>query len=183
VWLYDNAGRFYSAVQHREDADLLVVRTRVQADAEHLLAILDGDGKSGLEVIAYARSDYPWRVIMRKALWAGYAASVAMSVAYGNYKAHVEEVADHAEQRHEVLNRVWAANLALEQIDRPAVRWDEDWDDLDDPWLNDRGQSLDAWLAARTPDALTDPFWVGEQDRLDAAAVAAAEADAWGADQ
>lgn len=183
MWLYDNAGRFYSAVQHREDPELLVVRTRVRADADHLVEFL-GDEKAPLKVVAYQRSDYPWRVIMGKSLWAGYAAAVAMGVTYGNYKAHVEEVADHAEQRHNVLNRVWTANLSLEQIDRPAARWDEDWPDLDDPWLNDDGVSLGAWLAGRESDAWAareaDPFF---SDDLAGARAAQedAEADAWGA--
>lgn len=192
MWLSDHQGRFYSAVQHRDDPGLLVVRTRARADADALIVWAEEDGevcpKVPLQVIAYEFSDYPWRVIMDRETWARFAAYVAEQVTYGNYKSHVLEVADHAFLRHEVLHDVWSVFRGLEAIDRPPPRWEEDWEPDADPWMSDNGQSLTQWLARGTMSpaealaAWRDPFYAGEPARDDDAegALAAAETDPWG---
>lgn len=121
MWTITKTG-FYSAVQHNTDTQLVVVRTRVKADA----VVLRGWYKTWLKdagkgwpkprVTSYQRSDYPWRVIMPRAAWADYLATAALDIDYGNFKSKVAAV-QGAERAH-VYSKVWSALIDLEENDR-----------------------------------------------------------------
>lgn len=151
MWTATTAG-FFSAVQHRDDPSLLVVRTRDHADAEHLVAWyaawqgdmakiehalkghavpLEGPMPS---ITTYAWSDYPWRVIMPRSAWGAFLAETVEDLDYGNFKDAVK--ARQGADRAGVYSKVWQALLALEDLDpkgrRPQVQEDEPWDLYDD---------------------------------------------------
>lgn len=140
MWTMTVNGGFLSAVQHDEDADLLVVRSRVKADAlalaEYRQAALHEPGDPADALITYATSDYPWRVIVPRDVFATYVARAVQAIDYGNFKAAVGLISpEHAH----AYARVWAALLDLEHTDpdRQEARTGSPFDwplgDEDDP--------------------------------------------------
>jgi hypothetical protein len=149
MWTMTPAG-FFSAVQHRDDPTLLVVRTRDRSDADHLVdwyatwaqdlialwadTKMAGDpGIPDAEVVAYPVSDYPWRVIVPKAAWAAFLAEAVEDLDYGNFKDAVKKA--QGPDRAMVYTNVWSALLRLEDLDplgrRPKALEDSDWGPYD----------------------------------------------------
>ncbi len=115
MWTITSDGMF-SAVQHRLDADLVVVRARVEADAEFLAKYVSTQSGYKHDVVEYVGSDYPVRVIMTKREWASYCFDAAMGIDYGNFKAHVEET--QGRERELIYSRVWTVLLNLERFNK-----------------------------------------------------------------
>lgn len=105
---------YFSAVAHHDDPDLLVVRSRVLADAELLAEWCEAEGAERPEVVAYQTSDYPWRVILPRSLWASFVAAEAEDIDYTNFKNAVTARQGHA--RHDVYAKVWGVLLGLEDM-------------------------------------------------------------------
>lgn len=172
MWTMTPRG-FFSAVQHRDDPTLLVVRTRDQSDAYHLrdwyegwrnvlaavVAMKPADLASPEPaVVAYPVSDYPWRVILPRTAYGAFMAESVEDLDYGNFKDAVKKV--QGPERANVYTSVWSALLRLEDLDpngrRPKALDDSDWgpydtwetqgaDDVD--W--DDEDSLNAYYEAR----------------------------------
>lgn len=169
MWLCTTTG-FYSAVAHKNEKDLLVVRSRVLQDSEALAAWTNlrrlGEDPEVVEVVAYQQSDYPWRVIIRRTEWAAFVAAEATSIDYTNYKNAV--TAKQGRERHDIYSRVWSALLALEKL--PGAMREHGKRAVPHPlWGARRAVSddLDAWFMARQPamDSLWDRF--GGEDEPD----------------
>lgn len=147
MWTATTRG-FFSAVQHRDDPSLLVVRTRDHADAATLrdwyaawqadMAKIETALKGqpvALEgptptITSYEVSDYPWRVIMPRSAWGAFLAESVEDLDYGNFKDAVK--ATQGADRAAVYANVWAALLRLETLD-PLGRRPE-YDERDEPW-------------------------------------------------
>jgi hypothetical protein len=160
MWTATTRG-FFSAVQHRDDQGLLVIRTRVKADAAHLetwyaawrasLEALDPSATDGLptpQIVAYAVSDYPWRVIVPRSAWGAFLAETVEDLDYGNFKDAVKDT--QGTDRAQVYSSVWAALLRLEDLDPDSERrgW---YDETDEPW----------WMYDDDAEVTEDPdeFW------------------------
>lgn len=147
MWTQTTRG-FFSAVQHRDDPDLLVVRTRDHGDATTLVKWYAawqadmakiGHALSGQPVplegpmptiTSYEWSDYPWRVILPRSAWGAFMAETVEDLNYGNFKDEVKKA--QGADRAQVYSRVWSVLLTLEDLDpmgrRPQVMEDEPWD-------------------------------------------------------
>lgn len=184
MWTATTRG-FFSAVQHRDDTDLLVVRTRDHGDAETLVAwyaawqadmatisaALNPDtAPAPLEgprpaITTYEWSDYPWRVIMPRSAWGAFLAETVEDLDYGNFKDAVKH--EQGADRAGVYTKVWSALLSLEDLDpmgrRPQVQEDEPWDlyhdweaRKDEPFTwDDERDQDDFWQADPTPAEVT----------------------------
>ena len=160
MWTMTTRG-FFSAVQHRDDADLLVVRTRDHGDAATLQtwyatwsqAQVDADTDMAAYlppaiITSYPMSDYPWRVILPRQAWAEFLVEVTADLDYGNFKDAVKAAQGPA--RAGVYMEVWGAMLRLERLDPLGRRYPEpDWDD--EPWGD-----YDAWEADQAVADLED---------------------------
>ena len=118
MWTMTANGGFLSAVQHDEDPDLLVVRSRVKADAltlaQYLVLYRHLASEPRDMLITYATSDYPWRVIVPRDVFASFLAAQVAAIDYGNFKAAVGLISpEHAH----AYARVWADLLVLERTD------------------------------------------------------------------
>lgn len=119
IWLLTPNG-FYSAVAHADDPGLLVVRSRVLQDAEHLAKWVEDQGWLGEnddtppQVEAYRGSDYEWRVILPREAWEGYLTWEASQISYTNFKNEVTRRQGH--ERHDIYSRVWSTLLALARL-------------------------------------------------------------------
>jgi len=140
MWTMTANGGFLSAVQHDEDPDLLVVRSRVKADAltlaQYLVLYRHLASEPRDMLITYATSDYPWRVIVPRDVFASFLAAQVAAIDYGNFKAAVGLISpEHAH----AYARVWADLLVLErtdpdrQPDRDSSPYEWPLGDEDDP--------------------------------------------------
>lgn len=138
MWLFTPDG-FYSAVQHKDDPDKIMVRTRAKKHAERLvLALPEGERPPVMETPPPA--DYRWRVTLTRGQWVYLVAKFAAEIAYGNFKneAHKRE---HPSGFMPALHRVWG-NLMDFQDDLHADTRKSRWG---------RGESLGSLHAPHTP--------------------------------
>ena len=102
MWLMTTRG-FYSAVQHRDDPDRLLVRARCEADIR-----ARGDLVAGEPVLLHD-ADYAWRVEVSRAEWAAALRVLAAEITYPNFKSAVVDDAHH-----QAYMRVWGVMRALD---------------------------------------------------------------------
>ncbi len=110
MWLITTQG-FYSAVEHRDDPDVLIVRTRAQADIEALRAQIPS-----IEPFEDPTADYRWRALVRRVDWVGAVSELAAEIDYPNFKNAVGERQGHG--RASIYSKVWKALVGLRE--RPA---------------------------------------------------------------
>jgi hypothetical protein len=68
MWIFTIDG-YYSAVQDKEDPTRIMVRSRKKVDLQTLLKRLE---REDLTILAWAGSDYAFRVFMPRELWNSY---------------------------------------------------------------------------------------------------------------
>lgn len=115
MWVMHPDGGFYSAVESKDDPNVLVVRTRARKDAKALAKLVP----SGPKVIAGGGTDYPYRLRLTRAEWAAALVQLSERIDYGNFKDAVKD--RQGEHRAGVYSRIWGALLALER-ERPRRR-------------------------------------------------------------
>lgn len=152
MWLFTPDG-FYSAVQHKDDPDRIMVRCRAKQHAERLVAALPVEERPSVKETP-PPADYRWRVSMTRAQWVYLAAHFAAQIAYLNFK-------NEAHKRENLTGFV----SALHRV------WDQMLDFQDDQHADTRGKGRwgrSASLAASHHHA-TDPWssvdqWLGRHD-------------------
>lgn len=123
MWLVTKDG-FFSAVEHREHRDCVLVRARVRADLERAFP--------GMTVEVMEKADYPYRILIGKGAWAAYCAAAAVGVDYPNFKAAITD-----QRRHNVYLSVWAVlrrlsaprrgvGVTVDQFEQPILWIEED---------------------------------------------------------
>lgn len=105
MWLMTTRG-FYSAVQHRDDPDRLLVRARCRADLDALADLVPGEPQR------IETADYPWRIEVTRAAWQAAVQVLVAEVTYDNFKSAVHDEAHHA-----AYLRVWGVMQDLESLD------------------------------------------------------------------
>jgi hypothetical protein len=94
---------FYSVVEHRDDADRLLVRARTREDIEALADLV------GSEPVWLGTADYAWRVETTRDEWQAAMQVLVGEITYPNFKSAV-----HDPEHHDAYMRVWSAMLALD---------------------------------------------------------------------
>jgi hypothetical protein len=102
MWLMTTRG-FFSAVEHRDDPERLLIRARCRTDIDALADLLSG------EPWRLDDADYAWRVEASRGEWTAALAVLADEVRYPNFKSAIGDPAHH-----DAYLRVWAALLALD---------------------------------------------------------------------
>lgn len=110
MWNFTQNG-FMSAVEFRGEPDYLLIRARVREDLEPLV-----ERYADLEIIPTLKADYPFRVVMSKALYAAYMVTEILGIDYDNFKSRVLKNDGYA--REWVYMRVWSAVHDLERLDK-----------------------------------------------------------------
>jgi hypothetical protein len=97
MWIFTSTG-FVSAVVHRDDPDLIVVRAR---DLVSLAPLIE---RTGAEVNPWEGSDYAFRIVMSRAEFAAWVEEQATGIDYPNFKssAHQRRGGEYADALHEV---------------------------------------------------------------------------------
>jgi hypothetical protein len=113
MWLFTETG-FVSAVQHRDNPDLLVVRARDRISLEPLTEF------SQTEITTNPLADYPYRTILHKDVFSSWVAAQINFLEYPNFKDQVAVVRGKSFAR--TLGRVWATMLDAEDDEAHTLR-------------------------------------------------------------
>ncbi len=113
MWVFTKFG-FYSVVKKPDCApDELEVRARCRKDLERLKKQTGVKSK----ILTNTGTDYPFRIRMKREIWAKFLADEAMSIGYANFKDQVLsnkiESPRRRKHRHDVYSDVWKALLSL----------------------------------------------------------------------
>lgn len=101
MWICFNDG-FVSAVQHREEPLLLMVRARRKEILQSLFP--------NHEVTEGGSSDYQYRVVVAKEAFAVVVSERISDISYPNFKNSVED-----EELHELYQRFWHLHYAYQK--------------------------------------------------------------------
>lgn len=110
MWIATTEG-FISAVQHRDDPNLMMVRARSLADLDTIFP--------DSPVTPMDDSDYPFRVTVTREHFAEIVCGLIGAVDYPNFKSAVHAV--QGVQRANTYHDVWEALLAIEDEPRSGV--------------------------------------------------------------
>ena len=120
MWLFTTGG-FLSAVEHRDDNTMLMVRARDKQSLETMLEGIEvagaaaGQEKVELKIIQKLPSDYPWRVEVSKATFALFVQHEIMNyLNYHNFKSAVTEI--RGQKWHNAAMNVWVDMLAVSDV-------------------------------------------------------------------
>ena len=101
MWIFCKLG-FFSAVQHRDKPDTLLVRSRFKGDLERLIGAMTKEERELLcgnpKVEITPNADYRYRTEIRKVVFAELVRETAEDIDYPNFKDAV----------HDGTNRDWA---------------------------------------------------------------------------
>lgn len=124
MWVFTTGG-FTSAVEHRDDKNLTMVRARDKKSLEEMLSGIEKGfveaGKTPEEAKEMVKDwniyavvgDYKWRVVVPKSAYATYLVYEAMNyVNYSNFKSKL--TATRGQKWHDVAMKVWSAMFGIE---------------------------------------------------------------------
>jgi hypothetical protein len=103
MWLFTTDG-FYSAVEDKNDSNLILVRTRWRRDLE----ALHQNMPEKYEIHDTPSADYPFRINMSKQKWQAYVTMAAEEIDYTNFK-HEVLILDPDLERSSRYESVWMA--------------------------------------------------------------------------
>lgn len=106
MWVMTTRG-FFSAVQHRDHPDRVLVRARVEEDIRELQKIVE------IEPFRLDSSDYEWRIDMQMADWLKALTTIALDIDYDNFKSAVGKA--QGGERASIYMGVWSVLLRLEK--------------------------------------------------------------------
>lgn len=119
MWVYTNKGML-SIVQHRDDPEILLVRSRERGTLVELFP--------SHKIVENKFADYPFRVFAIRDNLATTIADLVRGIDYPNFKDSVED-----RNRHDTYMHIWQASHGLEaeryqvELERP-----EDWPERDE---------------------------------------------------
>jgi len=114
MWVFNN-NSFVSAVEHRSDPSMLVVRARAEGDLERFF--IDGE-KITVEV--HPERDYLFRTIVEKSRFAKVLVQHALGISYPNFKG---SIANGDEDRHDAYLNVWSAMYTFQRWMSEKTKW------------------------------------------------------------
>lgn len=159
MWIFTTGG-FVSAVEHREDPDLLMVRARDYRSLECMLDSIELAGnaeepdveRERPEIVMEVPADYPWRVTVPKATFALWLQFEVLN--FLRYDSHFKEAlqAERGKDFYKAAMKVWVDMLDVEDTAEHHAKglgksffegWgrypladvsDEDWPEPDETW-------------------------------------------------
>lgn len=154
MWIATSHG-FFSAVQDRDDPDVLRVRCRVRDDAEYLVGRMTSLGHAGLRIERDETADYLFRVLVPRSGLALFLAEEVLRIDWSNFKDRVKEV--QGAERAAAYQRVWGALADLQELPPYSAypeplslgrRW------MEEDWATGELTGLDRELTAEEADEL-----------------------------
>lgn len=150
MWLFTTQG-FYSVVEHRDDPQLLIVRSRAREDLEALREQIPE-----LELIEDDQADYQWRAIVTREQWDTAVSELTEGIDYPNFKDAVRD--SQGDARSFLYGEIWLILRQLQE-DLPIQTGGRDALRLID--------ALDDIIHEGTPVPLTDQLRVDREEIYD----------------
>lgn len=120
MWTFTGFG-FFSAIQHRDDPELLMIRARVRDDLVQLKKYLPNMS----DIVETPTGDYPYRVLAWRSDYAEAMRQAILNIDYTNFKNGVTRTQGHS--RHNLYMRVWSvmknAEKDLEKMGREEASY------------------------------------------------------------
>ncbi len=104
MWIFCKQG-YFSAVQHIDKPDTILLRARFPGDLERLFPTLNVANPPKIEHTPQA--DYAYRTELNKEAWADLVWQIAAQIDYTNFKSKVHE--GHDSPRNNAYMDCWAA--------------------------------------------------------------------------
>lgn len=109
MWIFTDTG-FVSAVTHRDDSSLMMVRARDKESLNELHKM------SGEKLQTTVNADYPYRITVSKELLKEWMSSRIDAADYDNYKSRVQKT--RGTKFVAALHEVWEVMTSVEDIRR-----------------------------------------------------------------
>ena len=106
MWVLTTSG-FFSAVEHRHDPDLVIVRARARDDLTAL------SSWAATDIVDSPDADYPYRTTVRKQAFADWLCAQATAIDYPNFKNAVAN--RQGNSRAGIYHHVWAVLRGLSE--------------------------------------------------------------------
>lgn len=143
MWLFTPDG-FFSAVQHKDDANKIMIRTRSKMHAERLIdSVPDGADRPNL-VETPPPADYRFRITVTREQWVYMVAGFAADIDYLNFK-NSAATRNHPKGFMSALHGVWSKLLGF-QDDQFRNSKKGRWSTISHGGDNDPFGPLDEWL-------------------------------------
>lgn len=106
MWVFTRDG-FFSAVQHFEQPNTILVRGRVESDLRRLCEIMK------TQIVENVDADYRYRTSVSRPAWAEYLQQAARELDYPNFKNAMHDLFDDS-RRDQAHMEVWSAMQRLQ---------------------------------------------------------------------
>lgn len=113
MWVFTQHG-FVSAVQHFENPEQIVVRSRDKESLALACAFFEK------EIISSPRNDYPFRIILSRAEFAEFMQTEVAMLDYNNFKARLD--VSRGDLWHDTATQVWGIMHDIEDKGARPVR-------------------------------------------------------------
>ncbi len=144
MWLFTKQG-FFSAVQHKDEPDMIIVRARLKQDAERLAEFVSVTCSCDQPAVEQTvAADYLFRLTLPWVQWRDVLAELAMQIDYPNFKDAVHALPDDHDRTWAYL-MVWQIMHDLQEEEA-----------VDDEPTELARQLLDMLSGQHTPDDLDD---------------------------
>lgn len=140
MWIFNRDG-FFSAVEDKDNSEVIMVRARVREDLETLIDRLEGLDYAGEdmpkpEILEWAGTDYGYRIFIPRVVWASYLQLSGQELDYTNFKAaNTAPGTFRSAAYHDVWSRL--RQWQHDGIFGGGGPWETDEDDPDGPWGTD----------------------------------------------
>ena len=98
MWVFTETG-FISAVVHRDDNNIIIVRARETESLDGIAAMADA------KIVSTPVRDYPWRVHVSREMFQQWLSASAADMQYGNFKSRIHVT--RGDEFYAALSRVW----------------------------------------------------------------------------
>ena len=106
MWVFTETG-FISAVVHRDDSDIIIVRARETESLDGIAAMADA------KIVSTPVRDYPWRVHVTRAIFQEWLSTSATDMQYGNFKDRIHQT--RGNEFYYAFSRVWDVMHDIEE--------------------------------------------------------------------
>lgn len=106
---------FYSAVEHRQDKNIIIVRSRSR---RHLERLSESNVVTSLTIEETPNADYGFRTSIQRETWQALVQWLISDLNYDNFKSAVGRDPNNSEAYRAFLHDVWGRGLSLKQEKR-----------------------------------------------------------------
>jgi hypothetical protein len=119
MWIYSIKG-FVSVVQHEDDSNRVVIRSRLKIDIQSLKEMFESMGLKTSDIAVTTKADYKYRFVADRADWITVMIKLIQDVKYTNFKDAVYKADSRVmrDKRHDVYLDIWSVSRRLQNLEK-----------------------------------------------------------------